>query len=266
MYFRLNPECYFIKGSRCGAIYDMMEGNIYALDSEETKIVESCEKNVERENEFLRNLKKLCLGNFYDKIVYIEKLRLGSPIEESQPGHPPQLNRAFLEINNSCNRNCWFCGYHGVKRSSGCIGCNKWNENGEILSMERWREIIDELKDLDCMDIFITGGDLTLAWDKTLGILDHAARKFRKIYITLHEQSFSEKIAKDLTNKAQPIIQTENLDGIMQSENSIFLLTIRPGEFKNLEDNKGKKVMIDFVSEDFSYSSLPPDMPLISKT
>lgn len=264
MYFRLNPECYFIKGSRCGAIYDLIEGNIYALDSEETKLVESCEKNkiVEKENEFLGNLKKLCLGNFYDKRAYIEKLRLGSPIEKSQPGHPPQFNRAFLEINNSCNRNCWFCGYLGIKRSWGCMGCNKWNEDGETLTTERWKEIIDELKDLDCKDIFITGGDLTLAWDKTMDILDHADGKFERTYITLHEQSFSEKIVKDLTNKAQPIIQTENLDGI-QSEDLIFLLTVRPEEFKNLKDIKNKKVMIDFVSEDFS--SLPLDIPLTSK-
>jgi len=264
MYFRLNPECYFIKGCRCGAIYDLIEGNIYALDSEETKIVESCEKNkiVEKENEFLRNLKKLCLGNFYDKIVYIEKIRLGSPIEENQPGHPPQLNRAFLEINNSCSRNCWFCGYHGIKRSWGCMGCNKWNEDGETLTTERWREIIDELKDLDCKGIFITGGDLTLAWDKTMDILDYADGKFERTYITLHEQSFSEKIAKDLTNKAQPTIQAEKLDSI-QSEDLIFLLTVRPEEFKNLKDINGKNVMIDFVSEDFS--SLPPDMPLTSK-
>ena len=262
MYFRLNPECYFIKGSRCGAIYDLIEGNIYALDSEETKLVESCEKNVEKENKILENLKKLCLGNFYEKIVYIEKLRLGSPIEESQPGHPPQLNRAFLEINNSCNRNCWFCGYHGIKRSWGCMGCNKWNEDGETLTTERWREIIDELKDLDCKDIFITGGDLTLAWDKTMDILDYADGKFRKIYITLHEQSFSEKIAKYLANKAQTIIQTEKLDGI-QSEDLIFLLTVRPEEFKNLKDVKNKKAMIDFVSEDFR--SLSAEIPLISK-
>ena len=262
MYFRLNPECYFIKGSRCGAIYDLIEGNIYALDSEETKLVESCEKNVEKENKILENLKKLCLGNFYEKIVYIEKLRLGSPIEESQPGHPPQLNRAFLEINNSCNRNCWFCGYHGIKRSWGCMGCNKWNEDGETLTTERWKEIIDELKRLDCKDIFITGGDLILAWDKTMDILDYADGKFRKIYITLHEQSFSEKIVKYLTDKAQPIVQTEHLDSI-QSEDSIFLLTVRPEEFKNRKDINSKKVMIDFVSEDFS--SLPPDMPLTSK-
>ena len=262
MYFRLNPECYFIKGSRCGAIYDLIEGNIYALDSEETKLVESCEKNVEKENEILENLKKLCLGNFYEKIVYIEKLRLGSPIEESQPGHPPQFNRAFLEINNSCNRDCWFCGYHGVKRSWGCMGCNKWNEDGETLTTERWKEIIDELKCLNCKDIFITGGDLTLAWDKTMDILDYADGKFERTYITLHEQSFSEKIAKYLTNKAQTIIQTEKLDGI-QSEDLIFLLTVRPEEFKNLKDVKNKKAMIDFVSEDFR--SLSAEIPLISK-
>ena len=153
MYFRLNPECYFVKGKKCGAIYNLIEGNRYALDQKESEIVDSYERNnsIKREDEeFLKKLKELCLGNFYVKRVYIEKLRLSSPIEESQPGHPPQLNRAFLEINNSCNRNCWFCGYHGIKRSWGCMGCNKWEEDGETLTTERWKEILDELKDLDC--------------------------------------------------------------------------------------------------------------------
>jgi len=49
----------------------------------------------------------------------------------------------------------------------------------------------------------------------------------------------------------------------MQSEDLILLLTVRPEEFKNLKGINSKKVMIDFVSEDFSY--LPPDMPLTSK-
>ena len=265
MYFRLNPECYFVKGKKCGAIYNLIEGNRYALDQKESVIVDSYERNnsIKREDEeFLKKLKELCLGNFYDKRVYIEKLRLSSPIEEYQPGHPPQLNRAFLEINNSCSRNCWFCGYYGIKRSWGCMGCNKWNEDGETLTTERQKEIIDELKDLDCKDIFITGGDLTLAWDKTMDILDYADGKFRKICITLHEQSFSEEIRDEIKNKAQPIIQTEKLDGI-QSEDLIFLLTVSPEEFKNLKDISSKKVMINFVSEDFS--SLPPDIPLISK-
>ena len=257
MYFRLNPECYFVKGKRCGSIYDLIEGNIYSLNQEETKIAESCEKNDPVvENDFLKKLKELCVGNFYDKQVYIQKLRLGTPKEEMQP---PAFYRAFLEISNLCNRNCWFCGYYGIKRNLGCLGCNKWNENGEALKVKRWKSLLDELKDLNCTNIFLTGGDLTLAWDKTLEILDFANKKFNKVYITLHEKSFYEDIRKDLANKAQPIIQTENPS--LQSENLILLLSIRPEEFENLKIEKN--VTIDFVSEDFN--SLPSNLSITSK-
>lgn len=87
------------------------------------------------------------------------------------------------------------------------MGCNKWNENGRPLSIERWKEVIDELKDLNCMDIFITGGDLTLEWDRTIDILDYTNRKFTNIYITLHRQSLSIDKINELAGKANMIIK-----------------------------------------------------------
>lgn len=275
MYFRLNPECFFIKGERCGAIYDLIEGNVYALSIEETKIIESCEKNNllnnsdKKEEEFLKKLRGLCLGNFYDKKVYIEKLRIGSPIEEYQPGHPPKLNRVFLEINNSCNRDCWFCGYYGIHRSLGCMGCNKWNEDGKPVNVKRWKNIIDQIKDLDCRDLFITGGDLTLSWNKAIEIVDYAKGKFTNLYLTVNEHSLTEDIINDIRDKAQPIIQItcENLIKSNKTSwgnlNPIFLVITRPDESENLENVKGKKVAIDFVDQDFN--SLPQNLPLISE-
>jgi hypothetical protein len=158
MYFRLNPECYLIRGVTLGAIYDLIDRKIYALTQQETELITSCENNkaVRCEEEFFITLKRLCLGNFYKNKIYMQKLRAGSPLKESDRD-PPALHRVFLEINNLCNRDCWFCGYHGIKRSSGCMGCNKWKENGEVLDVGRWKQIADELKDLDCRDIFITG-------------------------------------------------------------------------------------------------------------
>lgn len=93
------------------------------------------------------DFKKLRLGNFYLNKIYVQKLRIGSPpIEEQQIGNPPKLYRAFLEINNSCKRDCWFCGYYGIRRSLGCMGCNKWNQNGEPLPTEKWKKLIDDLR------------------------------------------------------------------------------------------------------------------------
>ena len=98
MYFRLNPECYYIKGDLHGAIYDLIEGDIYALDSQESRTIEDCENNgtVDPTDPFLRELKKRVVGNFYEKKVYIEKLRLGSPIAEYQQGIPPVTHESFF--------------------------------------------------------------------------------------------------------------------------------------------------------------------------
>ena len=263
MYFRLNPECYLIRGVKRGAIYDLIDEKICALNQQETELVTSCEKNnhVRGDEKLLFRLKQLRMGNFYQNKVYIQKLRVGSPIKEME-SDPPALHRAFLEINNSCNRDCWFCGCHGIKRSFGCMGCNKWNESGEILSLEKWKAIIDELRDLDCRDIFITGGDLTLVWDRAIDILDYANGKFRNIYMILHQQSLSLIKINDLADKANIIVQADDFNTI-QSKDLAVLVTVKPENWEDANNIEGKNIRIDFVIED--ENSLSNDLPLVSK-
>ena len=264
VYFRLNPECYFIRGIKCGAIFDLIETKIYSLNQQETKIVTSCEKNypVMPDNEkFLDGLKQLRLGNFYRNRTYIQKLRLGSPSKESEMD-PPLLYRAFLEINNSCNRNCWFCGFYGIKRSLGCMGCNKWQNNGRSLSMERWKKVIDELKYLDCRDIFITGGDLTLVWDSVKEILNYTESKFSNIYIILHQQSLSSDKIIDLADKANIIVQIEEFKNI-ELYNSAILSIVKPENWRDICGIESKNIMNDFIIEDGN--SFSSTMPIISK-
>ncbi|OPX77972.1 MAG: Radical SAM superfamily protein [Methanosaeta sp. PtaB.Bin039] len=263
MYFRLNPECYLIRGKKCGAIYDLIDEKIYALNQYETRIVTSSENNdvVNEDNTYLTELEKLRIGRFYKKKIYVQKLRAGSPIREIQ-SEPPAFHRAFLEINNICNRNCWFCGYNGVKRSLGCIGCNRWNENGESLSLEKWKRIINDLSDLDCKDIFIIGGDLTLVWAKTVNIVNYANSKFRNIYITLHHQSLSLDIANYLNNKANLIIQTDNIN-VPQYNQSSVIMVMNPDDWTDFYDMESKGIKIDFVIDDVE--SLSNNLPIISK-
>jgi radical SAM protein with 4Fe4S-binding SPASM domain len=251
MYFRLNPECYLIRGERCGAIFDLIDTKIYALNQQETKLVTACEKNdpISGDEKLLNELKQLCLGNFYPNKIYVQKLRVGSRENKYNPLNPiepPDLHRAFLEINNSCNRDCWFCGYHGIKRSLGCMGCNKWKENGSALSIEKWKIVIDGLRDLRCRDIFITGGDLTLAWDNTLEILDYASRKFSNIYTILHQQSISSEKLDNLDNMSKVIVQTDDLNGA-QYENLLMLLVVEPGRGGDTNSLKRKNIMKDYI-------------------
>jgi hypothetical protein len=67
MYFRLNPECYFIRGKKRGAIFDLIDAKIFALNQQETEILTSSEKNIPIpvDENFLKVLKGLRLGNFY---------------------------------------------------------------------------------------------------------------------------------------------------------------------------------------------------------
>lgn len=210
---------------------------------------------------FLDGLKQLRLGNFYRNRTYIQKLRLGSPSKESEMD-PPLLYRAFLEINNSCNRNCWFCGFYGIKRSLGCMGCNKWQNNGRSLSMERWKKVIDELKYLDCRDIFITGGDLTLVWDSVKEILNYTESKFSNIYIILHQQSLSSDKIIDLADKANIIVQIEEFKNI-ELYNSAILSIVKPENWRDICGIESKNIMNDFIIEDGN--SFSSTMPIISK-
>ncbi len=265
MYFRLNPECYFIRGVKRGAIYDLIDGKIYSLNQQETELMTACEKNnpIYRDKEFLNELKQLRLGNFYPNKTYVQKLRAGSRVNEGdslRAPNPPELQRTFLEINNSCNRDCWFCGHYGIKRSLGCMGCNKWKEGDNVLDVEKLKNIIDELKNLDCKDIFITGGDLTLAWDRTKDILDYANGKFSNIYITLHQQSLSPEIRNDLLHKAKIIVQTES--NYIQSEDLTTLMVLKPEDWASTGNIKGKDLMNDFAIPDRNSLS---DLPMLSR-
>lgn len=142
----------------------------------------------------------------------MQKLRIGSPIYEMLMGNPPQLYRAFLEINNLCNRNCRFCGFYGIKNSKRCLSCNKWARNDEPLAIGTWRKLSDDLKDLGCIDHFVTGGDLTLTWDETKNIVDYAHGKFNNIYILIPQQNLFENIGDYLRNKAKLIVQLGDPD------------------------------------------------------
>lgn len=263
MYFRLNPECYYIRGENGSAIYDLIEGDVLSLDDGETQLVHDCENNriLERNEPLLDELKNRCIGNYYDKKVYIEKLRLGSPIMDYQTGQPPVLEKAFLEINNTCSQSCWFCGIHGIHRSVGCMGCNTWPEEGTALGTEEWKQVIDGFADLKCQSVFFTGGDLTMKWDVAKELLDYAHTKFSQIFVIINSKQFSSKVADDIKGKALPIIQTDNISEINNDDRFLLVTDMTEETFKEI--NFPNKISIDCISHDFSH--LPQDSNMVSK-
>lgn len=257
MYFRLNPECHFIRGDIRGAIYDLITGKIYSLDENEAELISLCENNetVNASEELYKKLRAHHVGDWYRNKVYIKKLYHGSPSHRFIKGNPPELQRAYLEIGNFCNRNCWFCGIYGIKRSMGCMGCNKWQDNGKQLPQKRWIELLEELNKLDCREIFLSGGDLTLVWDKTLTILNHARELFEHVSITLHNKSVSTDVIDELNDKADIIIQCDDIKDIkLGSEDHTYLITKKPEELEidcdGARSIDNKRIMVDYIIED----------------
>lgn len=225
MYFRLNPECYFIKGAKLGAIYDIIDCEIYHLNEHQTELLMNAERNFPIvEDSFFNSLNEKCLGNFYECPPYIQKLREGSRNMFDDLDLPILIENVFLEITNKCNLNCSFCG-GSVKRLKGCMGCNKFdNENHTDLNLDTAIELIDDLERLNCQNLFIKGGDITLNWDVTLRIIDYTKDKFLNVIITLHESQYTEELFKSIQDKVKVIIQADNLNNIKNFDKSCFIL------------------------------------------
>jgi radical SAM protein with 4Fe4S-binding SPASM domain len=263
MYFRLNPECYLINGEKNGIILDLLTLTIYSLDSSETKELSNAENNnsVNENSELYITLHKNCLGTFYSNNIFIDKIRLG-PLMNIENPVEFNLKNAFLEINNICNRNCFYCGYNGIKRTLGCMGCNKWDDCDDVLSLKKWKSLIDELVNLHCNNIVITGGDLTLEWKKSLEIIKYANGKFDNIQITINQKSLSKKIIQDINGLANLIIQTDNPNDIT-SKDFIYLLIIQSQNRQYYDKFEGyKNVIFDFIVDGMDDLI---DLPIMSK-
>lgn len=249
MYFRLNPECYFIKGVKLGAIYDIIDCEIYHLDETETELLRNAEKNIPiSDNSFFNTLNEKCLGNFYESPPYIQKLREGSRNMFDELDLPILIENVFLEITNKCNLTCSFCG-DIVKRSKGCMGCNKFNnEKDTNLNLSKIMEVIDDLGRLKCQNLFIKGGDLTLNWDITLKVIDYAKDKFLNVIITLHESQYCEEIFSEIKDKVKVIVQVDTINNVENLDKSclILLMSYDGGDLSDLYNEY-------FIEQDFIF-------------
>jgi len=137
----------------------------------------------------------------------------------------------------------------------GCMGCNKWDDNDDSLPLKKWENLLEELVNLDCKEVFLKGGDLTLSWDKTMSILDYARDMFEHMYITLHEQSISKSIIDDLGDKANIILQCEDVKGVPSvAQAHTYLITVKPEDWRSnsntISSIAQKDIMVDFIIKD----------------
>ena len=178
-YFKLNQFCILVEGEKEGSIYDLLHGRVYPLDQDKTKILKLLDSGnpINEISEILNipdtqvsslisTLKKENVGLILKKSYIINKIKIIPSIWKLRFFEsPPPSSRLYIEINNRCENECWFCGYFGIKRTLGCMGCNKWNEHDDELQIEKIREILREAKKLGFTHVFLTGGNLFETWE-----------------------------------------------------------------------------------------------------
>lgn len=199
MFFRLNPEARLIPGAKNGVIYDFLGNKMYDLSPEEKFIMELAEKSKEIEEiskdlgipeasviKVFNKFKEKNLGEFYEKKPYIEPLRLKSPLS-SRAFYDffPQLTNFFVELNNSCQYDCGYCGSK-KKRVFGCIGCNVWDHKG-ALDTDSLKGVLDQVYKLGVGQIFLTGGNVLKDLHLLSAVLDHCEVLHFPIFLTCHE-------------------------------------------------------------------------------
>jgi MoaA/NifB/PqqE/SkfB family radical SAM enzyme len=238
-----------------------MTGKIYWLNSYETSLLSIAERNLPiNDDQFFQNLKEKCLGNFSQNPQYIQKLRKGRSMN-SIIGKVFELNRAFLEINNQCDLNCSYCGINGLKRSLGCLNCNKWHENDNILDINSIYHIIDDLVLLRCSDLYLTGGNLSLILNKVINILNYCQNKFKKVYITMPHSKISKDIESKIKGKATIISNLDmktDLNNLKESDDMIYIISIYPKDINKLENIHLKNLIKSFIiTKDAENSYIP---------
>jgi len=249
-YFRLNPECYLVKGADRGAIYNLLSGDIISLNPKNTNILIDCEEG-KSIKEIINSTDDQCLvlfeklreikaGSFYEKKIYIKKYGDRDPWKTFSPV-PPVLSLGFIELSNLCELECFFCKGNEIKPFyRGCLGCSKWPIDGEKqLELSDWTKVLSQLNDLECRDLVIVGGNPLLIEDKFKALVNEIRSfNFKKIFVYTNGMYLPENIIKLLEKyEVYPIIQVFSC-----KPNEYKLITGRHGRFNILTNNLHKLI------------------------
>ncbi len=138
--YRINESCVFVKGAKNGAIYDFITGKVYSVNAAACDILNRyiSGKRYESDNDYLSKLEACDLiSNRFLPTTYKE-----------EPDKSINMEVAWIEITNACNLRCVHC-YEGTVH----------NNNTRSISLEMWKDVVDQLETLCTKRLIIIGGE-----------------------------------------------------------------------------------------------------------
>ena len=166
MIFELLHGVYFVPGAINGAIYDLKNERLYAVNHETNIFLIKYCQNVlmSLSDEEMAYIEKLCQENLLSRDYFPKKFI------DRQDAPKNKLNFAWLEVTQVCNLRCLHC-YEGETHLA----------TKHSLSVDDWKNIINQLYLVGCKSIQFIGGEPS-CYPRIIDLLDYAGEfKFSKI-------------------------------------------------------------------------------------
>ena len=171
--YEINKNIVYVNGKTRGAIYNLEDGNVYSINGEGCKIIEeyilSSKKNDCSYLSELKN-KKLISDTFI-------------PRRYDFPEIEKKINFVWIELTEACNLRCIHC-YDGDEHK---------DDVEHRLTIEEWKDILEQLKDLNCKKIQFIGGEPTV-YPHFFDILKYAVYIGHKVEIYSNLVLFTEEL------------------------------------------------------------------------
>ena len=160
MEYFISEKVIFVEGFKNAAIYDLKNNKVYSVNDISKDIINRIIiKNeaikTEIEANFINSLKENNLYNFEFKVIEYKTERLCAA----------ELNFVWLEITQACNLKCLHC-------YTGEIHKQSYN----ILNVEDWINIIDQLFNVGCRRIQFIGGEPCI-YHNLITLINYAGEK-----------------------------------------------------------------------------------------
>jgi MoaA/NifB/PqqE/SkfB family radical SAM enzyme len=136
-------------------------------------------------------------------------------VSEAIRGGAPAVRDAKLKVTSRCNLACQMCDYWRTTRE-------------ETLSLEEWPGVIDQLADLGCRKLHVSGGEPFLRPD-LLEILEHGVARKLKVNLTTNGTLLTEDRIRRLARSGVNAVSV-SLDGPTAKLHD--RIRGRPGSFK----------------------------------
>jgi len=142
----ISKNVVYVKGAKNGAIYNFNEGEVFSVNDIACSIIEKIIKSEDLNFEEIKYknllIDAMLIDEFFDKQEYIPQ----NSIDE--------VKLVWLEITQACNMKCIHC-YEG----------NEHKVNKNSLSLDEWKNVIDQINQLNVNRVVIIGGEPSIHKD-----------------------------------------------------------------------------------------------------